>query len=51
MCGFPERLVIMNAGNVMITMFGAGDLVSNFVSHAQATYSELVILVDTPLDF
>ncbi len=51
MCGFPEKLVVLNVNGVVISLFGAGDLIANFVSAAEATYEGTTTLVDTALEF
>ncbi len=51
MCGFPEKLVILNANCVVITAFGAGDLIANFVAAAQTAIEGTTVLVDTALEF
>lgn len=51
MCGFPEKLVIMNVGGTLVTAFGAGDLIDNFVAAAQSAVSGSTVLVDTALEF
>lgn len=49
MCGFPEKLVILTAGDYVITMWGAGELVDPITAKALETVEGSVKAVDEPV--
>ncbi|MBR5446983.1 MAG: bacteriocin transport accessory protein [Clostridia bacterium] len=49
MCGFPEKLVIMNVDGVVISAFGNGEIIDNFVSKVNASFATAETLVDEPI--
>ena len=48
MCGFPDKVAVAVVGEYVVSVFGAEDLVDNFMSHlngiygVQATYDEAI---------
>ena len=48
MCGFPDKVIVAVVGEYVVSVFGAEDLVDNFMSHlngiygVQATYDEAI---------
>ena len=49
MCGFPEKLVIMNVDGVVVSAFGNGEIIDNFVGKINASFSTAKTLVDEPI--
>lgn len=49
MCGFPEKLVIMEIGGNLISAFGNGEIIDAFVTNAKAAYPSAVILAQEPI--
>ncbi len=49
MCGFPEKLVIMNVDGVVVSAFGNGEIIDNFVSKVEASFASAETLVDEPI--
>ena len=49
MCGFPDKLVVAEVGEYVVTVFGADDLVDTFMTHlngiygVSATYDEAIL--------
>lgn len=46
MCGFPEKLLIVNVGNCLIVVYGNGEVVANFNTVVGETYSAATIICD-----
>ena len=46
MCGFPEKLVIVTVGNVIISYFGNGEIVDNFTSTLTRAYPSATVAVE-----
>ena len=38
MCGFPDKLVVAEVGEYVVTVFGADDLVDTFMTHLDGIY-------------
>ena len=38
MCGFPDKLVVAEVGEYVVTVFGADDLVDTFMTHLNGIY-------------
>ena len=49
MCGFPEKLVIVNVDGIVVSAFGNGEIIDNFVSKIGASFSTAETLVDEPI--
>ena len=49
MCGFPDKLVIFTYGEYVVALFGADDLVDDFVNTMTATYTGVQTACDEPL--
>ncbi len=49
MCGFPEELVIVSVGDVVVINFGAADLIEVFQTNLKEAYATAETLVDEPL--
>ena len=49
LCGFPEKLVILNVGDYIVSVFGAGELTDTFVAKLSAEYSSTKQLFDVPI--
>ena len=45
----PEKLVIMNVDGVVISAFGNGEIIDNFVSKVNASFATAETLVDEPI--
>lgn len=49
MCGFPDKLVVAEVGEYVVTVFGANELVDTFMTHlngiygVSATYDEAIL--------
>ena len=49
MCGFPDKLVVAEVGEYVVTVFGADELVDTFMTHlngiygVSATYDEAIL--------
>ena len=48
-CGFPEKLVIMEIGGNLISAFGNGEIIDTFAANAKAAYPSAVILAQEPI--
>lgn len=52
MCGFPEKLLVLTVGEkTVVTVFGAGELLGNFLTAAKEAYSDVTVVVDKALNF
>lgn len=49
MCGFPEKLVIMDVDGVVVSAFGNGEIIDNFVGKVSASFATAKTLVDEPI--
>ena len=49
MCGFPDKLVVLTYGEYVVALFGADDLVDDFVNTMTATYTGVQTACDEPL--
>jgi len=49
MCGFPDKLVVLTYGEYVVALFGADDLVDDFVNAMTATYTGVQTACDEPL--
>ena len=49
LCGFPEKLVILTAGDYIVSVFGAGELTDTFVAKLSTEYSSAKQLFDVPI--
>lgn len=49
MCGFPEKLVIMNVDGVVVSAFGNGEIIDNFRGKVNASFATAETLVDEPI--
>lgn len=49
MCGFPDKLVIMQVGNYLISVFGENEIVDSFQTKLSAAYSSAELLCDEPI--
>ena len=49
MCGFPDELVIVNAGNYVISFFGASDLVDGFQANLLEVYPQAEVVAEESL--
>ena len=49
MCGFPDKLVVLTYGDYVVSLFGADDLVDDFVNTMTATYSDVQTVCDEPI--
>ena len=38
MCGFPDKLVVAEVGEYVVTVFGADELVDTFMTHLNGIY-------------
>ncbi len=50
MCGFPERLVIVTAGDYVIYAFGAGEIINNFKKAAEEKVEGAEVVCDQPME-
>ena len=48
-CGFPDKLVVLTYGEYVVALFGADDLVDDFVNTMTATYTGVQTACDEPL--
>lgn len=51
MCGFPETLVTLKSGNVIVTAFGADDLIQVFKTHAMSTIEGMTLVSEGAVEF
>ena len=49
MCGFPDKLVVLTYGEYVVALFGADDLVDDFVNTMTATYTGVQTACDEPI--
>ena len=49
LCGFPEKLVILNVGDYIVSVFGAAELTNTFTEKLSAEYSSAKQLFDVPI--
>ena len=49
MCGFPDKLVVLTHGEYVVALFGADDLVDDFVNTMTATYTGVQTACDEPI--
>ena len=49
LCGFPEKLVILNIGDYIVSVFGAAELTNTFTEKLSAEYSSAKQLFDVPI--
>ncbi len=49
MCGFPERLLIHNVGDVVVVAFGVGDVMDPYAANVAKAYADIETLVDEPI--
>ena len=49
MCGFPDKLVVVNVGDYLVSVFGKNQPVDAFSAHLLAAYPTAVIVVDEPI--
>ena len=49
MCGFPEEVVIISVDNIVISLFGATELIESFKTHLQESYSSAKIISEDPI--
>lgn len=50
MCGFPDKLVIVKAGDYVIAFFGSNEIVDTFQAKLTAAYASAEALCDEPID-
>ena len=50
MCGFPEKLVIVSTGDVIVSMFGYGEAIDTFKTCLTASYADASVLCDMPIE-
>ena len=46
MCGFPETLLVMNVGGVIVIAFGNGEVVSTFQNHLTEAYAGAQVVIN-----
>ena len=46
MCGFPETLLVVNVGGVIVIAFGNGEVVTTFQNHLTEAYAGAEILIN-----
>ncbi len=46
MCGFPERLIITQVGDVVVVAFGVGDLMTPYAESLSAAHADAITLYD-----
>lgn len=46
MCGMPEKMVVVSAGNYVISVFGLNDFVDPFVAKVQENYEAATVLYE-----
>ena len=46
MCGFPETLLVVNVGGVIVIAFGNGEVVTTFQNHLAEAYAGAEILIN-----
>ena len=51
MCGFPETLVTLKSGNIIVTAFGADDLIQVFKTHALNAVDGMTLVFEGPVEF
>lgn len=49
MCGFPDKLVVLTYGEYVVALFGADDLVDDFVNTMTATYTGVQTACNEPI--
>ena len=49
MCGFPERLLVVNVGGVVVVAFGVNDAMTPFQTHLAEAYAGAETLIDEPI--
>ena len=49
MCGFPEKLVIVTADDIIVSVFGNGDLVDAFIDGVTFAYPSAQTVCDEPI--
>ena len=49
MCGFPERLLVVNVGGVVVVAFGINDAMTPFQTHLAEAYAGAETLIDEPI--
>ena len=49
LCGFPDKLVIITAGDYVISVFGASDFVDTFQAKLTAVYPSAKVICDEPI--
>lgn len=49
MCGFPDKLVVLTYSEYVVALFGADDLVDDFVNTMTATYTGVQTACDEPI--
>ena len=49
MCGFPDKLVVLIYGEYVVALFGADDLVDDFVNTMTATYTGVQTACNEPI--
>lgn len=50
MCGFPEKLVVVQVDNYLVYFFGAGDLIDTFKTKLVEAYPSAETLCDAPIE-
>ena len=49
MCGFPETFVVVSIGDYVVSAFGNGELIANFVAKIQASFENATVVVEEAL--
>ena len=49
-CGFPDKLVIIQVGNYVISAFGSEDLIDTFAAKVQGVYGSAKVVVDEAIN-
>lgn len=50
MCGFPDKLVVFNADNYIVSVFGNEELVDNFKAKAIAAFDSLKVVYEEAIE-
>lgn len=49
MCGFPDKLIVVNVGDYIVSAFGKNQPIDNFAAHLVEAYPTAKIVVDEPI--
>lgn len=49
MCGFPEKLIVITAGDYVISAFGNGELIDTFKAKTLAAYESAKLVYEEPI--